>query len=692
MVAELLLEIGTEEIPSGYLEEGLKALKQLAEACLEENRIEMAGGIYTFGTPRRLVLIGKAIAEQQEDLVQEITGPPKKVAYDDEGYPTKAAMGFAKRQGIPVEELECIETPKGEYLYVKNQVSGRLTRDILAEALPELVTKIRWPKSMRWGAVDVLFVRPVHWVLALFNGEVIPFEFAGVESSNITWGHRFMAPDPMQIYSVQGYLQGMKESSILIDQKEREEIVAQISKTVAEKAGGVPAEDSDLVSTVANLVEYPSAVCGSFDADFLNLPDPVLITAMKEHQKYFAVYDSEGQLMPNFVAVNNTVTKDESVVRKGHERVLRARLSDAKFFFTEDGKRPLGDRIEDLKGVIYQAELGTSYAKVKRFTRLAQYLAEKFLPENLDDVKTAARLCKCDLVTHMVTEFPGLQGVIGKEYARIEGYPEEVCLAIHEHYLPARAEGRLPASKVGAVVSLADRMDTITGCFAIGLVPTGNADPFALRRHALAIIRIVEDMAWDLSLSEFIEMALSVLDEEIDFDLNAVLADVQDFFRERYRHMMLRSGYESDPIVAVISVTFDRICGLRSRIDQLKKFASESEEFQALTLTFKRVTNILKKQKQCFNVTPELFRETCESSLWEAYQAVKDDVYGCLEKKEYHEALNLMARLRKPVDEFFDGVEVLTKKDEKLRENRVGLLQHLADLFLSVADFSKFSV
>ena len=692
MVAELLLEIGTEEIPSGYLEAGLKAFRRLAELCLEDNRIEMAGGIYTFGTPRRLVLIGKAIAEQQEDLVQEITGPPKNVAFDNEGNPTKAALGFAKRQAVPVEELKCIETPKGEYLYVKSRIPGRPTLDILAETLTDIFIRIPWPKSMRWGCVDVPFVRPVHWVLALFNGAVIPFEFAGVESSNITWGHRFMKPDPLQIYSVQGYLQGMKDAFVLIDQREREEIVVKVAKEAAEMAGGQPAEDPDLISTVANLVEFPSAVCGNFDPDFLKLPDDVLITVMKKHQKYFAVYDEKSRLMPNFVAINNTVAKDESVVRKGHERVLRARLSDADFFFREDRKRPLGDRIEDLKGVIYQAELGTSRAKVQRFTRLAEFLAQTVLPDETDTVRTAAGLCKCDLVTHMVTEFPELQGIMGKEYARMEGYPEEVCLAIHDHYLPERAGGRLPTTRAGAIVSLSDRMDTIAGCFAIGLIPTGNADPFALRRHALAIIRIIETMEWDLSLIEFIEKALSILGEEIRFDVDTVFARVQDFFRERYRHMLLRSGYESDPVVAVISVSFDRICRLRPRIDCLNKFASESEDFQALTLMFKRVTNILKKQGRPFEVSSDLFKDDCEVSLWDAYLAIQDDVSACLKRRAYDEALSLLVRLRQPVDAFFDGVEVLTKKDDQLRENRVGLLQCLSRLFLSVADFSRFSV
>ncbi|MBC8459902.1 MAG: glycine--tRNA ligase subunit beta [Deltaproteobacteria bacterium] len=692
MVTELLLEVGTEEIPSGYLENGLIELRRLAEACLKENRIQIAGGLYTYGTPRRLVLIGKAISEIQEDLVQEITGPPRSVAYDKDRKPTKAAIGFAQKQGVSVEELECIETPKGEYLYIKQRVPGKPTKDILAGALPKLIADIPWPKSMRWGTVDFGFVRPIHWVLALFNGEVVPFEVAGLRSGNITQGHRFMAPEVVEILNVQDYLKKMEKSFVLIDQKERESIVERVTKETAESVGGKPAQDPELVTTVANLVEYPSAVCGSFDEAFLALPDPVLITAMREHQRYFAVSNEKGKLMPNFVAVNNTIARDETVVRIGHERVLRARLSDAGFFFKEDRKRLLSDRIEDLERVIYQAELGTSYAKVKRFSKLAEYLTETILPGKLDDIRSVAMLCKCDLVTQMVTEFPSLQGVMGKEYARLEGYPEEICMAIHEHYLPTRSGGQLPTSKYGAVVGCADRMDTIVGCFAIGLTRSGSADPFALRRHALAIIRIVEDMEWDLSLEQFIEKAISILREDIEFDKEQVHTGVLDFFKERYKQMMLRSGYESDLIESIISVTFDRIDQLGLRIDQLKKFASESEEFQALTLIFKRVTNILKKQEEPFEVDFALFKEACESVLWEMYQTLKDDIYRCLEKRDYYGALNLMARLRKPVDDFFDGVEVLVKDNKALRENRVGLLQHLEMLFLCIADFSKFAI
>ena len=692
MAAELLLEIGTEEIPSGYLEDGLKELRLLAEACLKENRIEIPDRLLTCGTPRRLVLIGKAIAEKQEDLAQEMTGPPKTVAYDEEGRPTKAALGFAQKQGVSVEELECIDTPKGAYLYVKRLIPGRPTKDILSEALPKLITGIPWPKSMRWGTVGLPFVRPIQWVLALFNGEVISFGLAGVRSGNTTRGHRFMAPETMEVVDIKDYFKKIKGSFVLIDQKEREQVVEKLVTEAAESVGGRPAKDPDLVTTVANLVEYPSAVCGNFDERFLDVPEPVLITAMREHQKYFAVYNGKDQLMPNFIAVNNTVARDTSVVQRGHERVLRARLSDADFFFKEDLKRPLGDRLDDLKRVTYQAELGTSYAKVQRFTRLAQYLAEKVLPKKIEHVKIAASLCKCDLVSQMVTEFPSLQGVMGEVYARIEGQAEEVCAAIREHYLPTKAGGKLPTSKIGALVGMADRMDTIAGCFSVGLEPSGTADPFALRRHSLAIIRIVEDTGWNLSLKAFIEKAISVLREEIEFDKGQVFDKVSYFFRERYKQMMLRSDYETDLIEAAISVAFDRINDLRARIEQLKKFAIESKEFHGLALTFKRVANILKKQEKSFEVDTTLFNESCESVLWNTLQALKDDVYGCLERKDYYRALGFLVRLRKPVDDFFDGVEILLKENEALKTNRIAILQHVARLFLSVGDFSKFSI
>jgi glycyl-tRNA synthetase beta chain len=601
-------------------------------------------------------------------------------------------LGFAQKQGVSIEDVTVIETPKGEYLYVKRQVPGRPTAEILADSLPELIAQIPWPKSMRWGAVGFPFVRPIHWVLCLLDGQVISFDVAGVTSGDTTWGHRFMAPQPMRVSGVEDYLDKMGRAFVVIDPKERERMVTVAVREVAATASGVPVHDPGLVGIVANLVETPSAVCGSFDRSFLELPDVVLITAMREHQKYFAVYDAEGRLMPNFVAVNNTVARDVSVVQRGHERVLRARLSDAAFFVTEDRKTPLLDRLEGLKDVVYQADLGTSYAKVMRFTRLARSIAHKVIPAEADHVDLVARLCKCDLITQMVGEFPSLQGVMGKEYAQLEGYPDAVCAGIYDHYLPLRAGGELPTSSIGAVVGIADRMDTISGCFAVGLEPTGSADPFALRRHALAIIRIVEEMGWDLSLNGLTDEALALVSQDVQFDRPQVFTKITAFIRERYKHMMLGGDFGPDLIDAVISADFDRIKTVRPRIDQLKRFAEESKEFPQLCQTFKRVSNILKNQETVFEPDPERFREASETALWEAYQSVKGEVNRLLDQEAYLEALRLMATLREPVDAFFDGVEVLTREDEALRQNRVGLLQQIAGLMLLVADFSRFSI
>jgi glycyl-tRNA synthetase beta chain len=505
-------------------------------------------------------------------------------------------------------------------------------------------------------------------------------------------GHRFMGSGNVEVESLQDYLNKMKENWVIIDPEERRQMIEAGVKKDAASVGGLIEDDPELLATVANLVELPSTVCGSFDTEFLDLPDPVLITAMRKHQKYFAVREKDGRLKPNFVAVNNTKAKDQKIVCKGHEKVLRARLSDADFFFNEDRKRPLEDRLEDMKEVIYQAELGTSFDKIMRFTELAEYLAELVDPKVKGSVKTAAGLCKCDLITEMVMEFPVLQGVMGKEYARLDGLSEEVCLAIYEHYLPVNAGDDLPSSATGSIVGLSDRMDTISGCFIIGQEPTGAADPFALRRHALAIMRILEENKWDISLKEFIYRSLDTFKEKIDFDQDDIFNNILIFFRERYRNRMTGAGYESDLVDAVISAEFDRISQLRDKVDQLKKFASDMKGFELLALTFKRVSNILKKQKEILTVDPGLLKEQCEVDLWKAYLGIKDDVSGSMERGEYFEALGLMAGLRLPVDEFFDSVEVMIKDNQDLRNNRIAVLQSVAGLFLRMADFSKFSI
>ena len=690
-MGELLLEIGTEEIPSGYLESGLKELRRLAESYLRDNRIEMEGALYTYGTPRRLVLIGKAIADRQEDTIQELTGPPKKTAFDEEGNPTKAAFGFAKKQGVSVDELQLLETPKGEYLHFKRKMPGRPTIELLSEILPELIANIPWPKSMRWGIGGFSFVRPIHWMLALFYGEVIPFEVAGVRSGNKSRGHRFMAPQIMEIDDLQDYLRKMSEGSVVIDQKEREGEVEKAIITAAETVSGTPMRDPELLSTVANMVEYPSAICGGFDKAFLNLSDPVLITAMKEHQRYFPIRDREDRLMPNFVAVNNTIARDESIVRKGHERVLRARLADADFFLKEDRKRPLENRLEDLKAVIYQAELGTSFAKVQRFTKLAEYLAKQIAPEKIDDVRLAARLCKCDLVTDMVGEFPSLQGTMGEIYARLDGHPEDVCLAISDHYLPSQAESELPGSLIGSIVGMADRMDTIVGCFAVGLEPTGTADPYALRRHALGIIRIIRAKKIGISLKDVVSKSGSILNEAISFDREKVVDRVLDFIKDRFKNLLLSEGIAQDFVEAVIMIDFSFLNRVEERIVALRRFREISKDFERLTISFKRIMNIVRGFEGTDKVNPDLFEHTSEENLWKTFQSVKDNVQKEIHRETYFDALNSIAELTGPVDEFFSDVMVMAE-DVRIRENRLGMLKGLNQLFLQIADFSRFAI
>jgi glycyl-tRNA synthetase beta chain len=690
-MGELLLEIGTEEIPSDYLENGLKELKRLAELYLKDNRIEIEGGLHTYGTPRRLVLVAKSIADTQEDSIQEITGPPQKAAFDEEGNPTKAAFGFAKKQGVSVDELQLLETPKGAYLYIKRKMPGRLTKTILSEVLPKLIATIPWPKSMRWGSQEFSFVRPIHWVLALFNGNSIPFEVAGITSGTQTRGHRFMAPQSMEIEGLEDYLQKMNESSIIIDQKEREDRVEKAVLTAAKTVSGLPMIDPELLCTVTNMVEFPSAICGGFDKAFLILPDPVLITAMKEHQRYFSVRDHEGNLMPNFVAVNNTIARDESIVRKGHERVLQARLADANFFFKEDRKRLLEDRLEDLKTVIYQAELGTSFDKVQRFTRLSEYLAEQIIPEKIHDVGLVAKLCKCDLVTEMVMEFPSLQGVMGKEYARLDGYPEDICIAISDHYLPIQAESQLPESLIGSIVGIADRLDTIVSFFSMGLEPDGTADPYALRRQALAIIRIVRDKKIAISFQDFIHKSASILNETISFDQKEVEGSVSNFIRNRFKNLLLSEGITHDFIESVISIDFNFLHQIEKKIQALQKFRDISKDFETLAIAFKRIINIGKGFEETYSVNPDLFEHKSEEGLWKTFQLVQDEAKREIDTENYFEALSIISRIINPVDEFFSEVMFMAE-DRRIKENRLGILKSLRQFFLQVADFSKFSI
>ncbi len=685
---ELLLEIGTEEIPAGFVPQALTDLEALAKRELEGSRIDFSG-TKTLGTPRRLVLVIESVSEKQRDEETRKIGPSKQAAFDAKGNPTKAATGFAKSQSVPVESLTVIQTEKGEYVCAVKRESGRPTAELLSSLLPKWILTIPFQKSMRWADVPIRFVRPIHWILALFGGDVVPFEVDPIRSGNVTYGHRFMNPGPLAVKDFKSYLHKTREASVIVDPLERKRKIEDEMIREGARVSGRILKDEDLLDEVNFLVEYPVALCGGFDHKFLSLPRDILIHSMKEHQRYFPLLDDRGVLLPYFVCVSNIMPKNREVVVKGNEKVLKARLSDAAFFFEDDLKVPLEKRLEELKKVVFQAKLGTSYEKVVRFKELALWMTERIEPKLREVVERTSLLCKADLVTGMVGEFPKLQGVVGKEYARLAGERPEIADAIYEHYLPGFAGDRLPSSPVGDVVSMADKMDTIVGCFGVGLVPTGTADPFGLRRQALGIIRIILEKRYSLSLRGLIEESGRQLKEKMERPFEEVKREVLDFFRVRYQNFLLDKGYPFDVTDAVLSISFDELLDVQGRIDALKR-AREWKDFESIVIAFKRAMNILKGSPPKKEMSPSLFAESAEKNLYEAFAVGKEKISASLSAKDYEAALLEMTRMKKPIDDFFDGVMVMVE-DEAIRNNRLALLDAIGKVFLRIADFSKLT-
>lgn len=685
MGKELLLEIGTEEIPAGFIS---KALEEMALSIRRELRTHgiVHGQVRTFGTPRRLVLLLRDVADKQQDVEREKLGPPLHMAFDVKGKPTKAAVGFAKGQGLGVEDLKVVERGKGEYLCAVKKEEGKSSSSLLAEILPRVIGSIPFPKSMRWSTVKIRFARPIHWILAIFDGAVIPFSFGGVESGNRSYGHRFMGPHAFEVRDFQTYKRQIKSAFVIVDPQERREMIEKGIANVAKEVSGKVLSNQDLLEEVTFLVEYPTTVVGAFDREFLGLPREVVINAMEEHQRYFPIVDERGNLMPYFACVCNTRTPNMETVKRGNERVLRARLSDAQFFFEEDTKEPLHRKVEALKGVIFQAQLGTSYEKVLRFKELALYLAGKLQPDLREKVGRAAMLCKADLVTGMVGEFPNLQGVVGREYALISGEDEEVADAILEHYLPAFAGDRLPSGPIGDFISIADKVDTIVGCFGIGLIPTGAGDPFALRRQALGIIRILVGKGYSVSLGEIIDKNLEMLEEKLTISSDETRTAVTDFLRSRFQNLLISEGYPFDAVEAAMSAHFDDPLECRGRIEAMARLKT-MEEFSGLATSFKRVTHITKGTSPA-EVNVSLLQDPSEKALFERYLQVKGEVEKNIGEKAYERALMEMMKLKDPIDDLFDSVLIMDEIREK-RENRLALLGNIRALFFRIADFSK---
>ncbi|ADH86400.1 glycine--tRNA ligase subunit beta [Desulfurivibrio alkaliphilus] len=682
---ELLLEIGAEEIPAGYLMPALKALQAGLAQGLREHELAF-GEINTGATPRRLAVSVQGLAARQPDRVEEAMGPPKKAAFDADGKPTKAALGFASTKGVSVDELQVVATPKGEYLQARVEQPGRATAEILNDLLPGLITGLPFPKSMRWGNGKTHFARPLRWLLAVYQGRSLAFSLEELSAGDHTWGHRFLAPQSIQATTFSTYRDQLRQYQVLVDPAERRQaMVAEINRAAAE-AGGRILPDPELEETVTNLVEAPFAICGSFAERFLQLPREVLITSMREHQKYFAVVDEQDNLQPRFVAVNNTRVKDPAVGAEGHQRVLRARLEDAFFFFNEDQQRPLSQLAGRLNGIIFQHQLGTMADKTARLEQLAGRLADEFAPELSAAVRRAAQLCKADLLTSMVDEFPSLQGNIGRDYARRQGESEEVAEALYSHYLPLRAGGQLPQDRTGALLGIADRLDTLAGCFGIGLKVTGAADPFGLRRQAVGLIHLLLGHKLKLPLKPWIETALSLYDCQLQEQPAAARDRLLEFIKGRLANDLTGRGLPAEAVEAVLSVDFQEVNDCQARIEALVAVSSQPS-FTLLAGSFKRVNNIIKDNRDD-RIDPQLLQEPAEKELAAVLARVTAAAAPLLRDGAYRQTLEHILTMKEPIDRFFDQVMVMAE-DEQLKRNRLALLTAIAALFRRVGDFSR---
>ena len=682
MSKTLLLEIGTEEVPAHVMPGILSQLKENAAKTFEELRIEYKN-IKTLGTPRRSALLVEGLAEQQADLSKENRGPAVNIAFDADGNPTKAAQGFARGQGVKPEEL----VTKDGYVYAMVHEKGGQTVDLLGDTLKGLVDGLNFPNNMHWADLDYKFIRPLRWLVALYGQDVIDFEVANVKSGRTSRGHRFLSEGDFEIANAEDYVEACRKASIIVDQNERCEMIRQQIAEVAAANGGQAEVNEDLLEEVLYLVEYPTALCGKFDEKYLALPAEAVITPMRDHQRYFPVL-KDGQLLPLFITIRNGGKEHLETVQHGNERVLRARLEDAQFFFDEDRKNTLEQHGEKLKTVVFQDGLGTIYDKALRLEVLAGYIADAIGANEQDkkDAVRAAKLAKADLVTGMVTEFTELQGVMGREYALLDGETKAVAQAIDEHYMPRFAGDSQPASVAGRIVSLADKIDTIVGTFSRGLIPTGSQDPFALRRQALGIVNMLKEAQYHISLSQLVAKAMELL-KIADAGQQAKLQnDVADFMKLRLKNVLADAGIRYDVVDAVF-VTVDDIYGVFLRAQAVNE--AVKQDMEKTIQAFVRTGNIARKAEDVqAAVEADLLAEQVEKDLYKAYEAAASKVEKEIATQDYAGAIATLSQLAAPIDAFFDGVMVMDK-DEKIKNNRLGLLKLVDNLICQVADFSK---
>jgi glycyl-tRNA synthetase beta chain len=731
-----LLEVGCEEIPARFLRDAEKSLGERVQAALNEVRLlpvatgEAVRGplLQMYSTPRRLVVYVPALLARQPERVEEVLGPPIKVAVDAEGKYTRAAESFAQRNSVRLEDLTRTTTPKGEYLALRRTSQGRSAQEILAKLLGVLLWNLSFPKSMYWeqtAGAKFTFIRPIRWLLALLgkgeNATFVPFEIPGdVKACNCTFGHRVKGTGPLRVSSFKEYIRKLEQAHVEIDPTKRRERIVRETHALVEKAKLSIIEDDWLVDWAVNSTEWPRPLLGSFDERFLHLPREILITVMRDHQKYFAVEDGEGNLRPHFVAVLNMDADEKGLIRQGHERVLAARFRDAEFFWDADQRRPLSERLPLLEKVTFQAELGSYADKVKRTLRIGESIRsalerhDPHLAAYTVAIREAIRLCKCDLTTQMVQEFPELQGIVGGLYAAAQKEPKEIADAIYDHYLPRGAEDRCPRSLIGAVVSLADKFDSVVAGFAVGHEPTGSSDPFAIRRQAGAIIKVILEYSLAISLKEIIDEALyefqtqyAYTDLTGDFsapgvrqaqqafvrELSERVRRVPQFLAERLRyHLECVRGFRYDTVRAVLAAGFDVPADALARAEAMEGLRG-GEDFEALSVAAKRIRNILVKSAtaadwQHGEVEAALLKEPQERELYDIYAKVAAEAARRRESHDYRGALEGISTLRPAVDRFFDSVLVMAE-DLEIRQNRLRLLKKLDEMFSGVAHFAE---
>ena len=683
-MSNLLLEIGTEEIPAGYIAPALKQMEELFAEQVKKARLSIES-IHTAGTPRRLVLFASGLPQNQEDIVQEVKGPSAKVAFDQSGAPTKAAVGFASSQGVKAEEMIVKDTSKGKYCFAVKEIEGKKIFDLLPEMLTSVITSINFPKSMRWKSDKLYFARPIRTIMALFDKDVVNLELSGLKADRKTSGHQFLSDNVLDILDAdfELYKEQLKGEKVIVEIDERRDIIRKEINSLL-SAYGTTLDEEELLEEVTNLVEFPGAVKCSFDEEFLAIPSEVIETSMKDHQRYFPVKDKTGKLLPEFIVITDREPGNGEIIRNGNERVLRARLADANFFWEEDKKTTLHDRLKDLEGVVFHEDMGSYLDRGERIGDLAYFIAETLdlSPDRLELVKRASSLCKTDLLTEMVGEFPKLQGIMGREYALVQGEDEEVARSIAEHYLPRFADDVLPETEIGIILSLADKFDLIAGCFAAGLIPTGSQDPYGLRRQSQGIIRILETKDLHLSLQKLFEKSLSnVTGICPDGDSGKVYEQIIDFFKDRINNIYIDRGYRYDIVESVMKSGFNDISDLICRLEAITKI-SKTPIWQNLVAVVERTFNIGKNCESDGEVKEDLLEEEEERKLWAVYKKEKENLLKHVTPRRYEElSIEYNEAFAKPIHDFFEKVFV-NVEDENIKNNRLLLVKKVNELYV----------